>query len=301
MAQTLNFSAKGEFITKLARETFLYNHKLGKAVDIIAARCSTTESDTMTDAEHLMLCLEILSGKKDIVGTYPNDDYGIKENKNINFSWLEFLKSTDAIQDEMQNIKDELQKQYKKLSIIFNEMQEWELKRVARRYYEETGEHLFNEEAKIIDNKFIEFISDMPDEDETANSAVDLYLSRVTDESKHKFADYGWLEPNGTYHEVEWGDHATWAHEYCEKHYPYEEYANMYNKADANGQTHYYVNGDFLVYVLGWVLLDAPSLGLATPRYDIRKGLTKAQKEFLYDYYIERNRHDEANELYQDD
>lgn len=114
--------------------------------------------------------------------------------------------------------------------------------------------------------------------------------------------DYGWLAPDGTFYPVEWGEHSEWAKEYADKHYPFKDYAHMYWKTDAEGHRHHYVCGDFLVYVLGWALLDNPHQGASILTYDkSRGGLTKHQKDFLYDYYMQRNRFVEANNLYKEE
>lgn len=51
----------------------------------------------------------------------------------------------------------------------------------------------------------------------------------------------------------------------------------------------------------GWVLLHNPSQGIAIPTRDFSREYTKAQKEFLYDYYMERNCKKEANAIWQED
>jgi hypothetical protein len=112
--------------------------------------------------------------------------------------------------------------------------------------------------------------------------------------------DYGWLEPNGTYHPVEWGKHAEWAMNWLNEHYPYREHADVY-WVTINGKRKHVVAGDCLMYRFGWCLLDSPYQGVANPHYNSTKGLTKAQKEFLYDYYIQRNMHDRASAVYKDD
>lgn len=35
--------------------------------------------------------------------------------------------------------------------------------------------------------------------------ALDSFMARMMDEEEHTTEDYGWLEPNGTFHAVEWG------------------------------------------------------------------------------------------------
>ena len=58
--------------------------------------------------------------------------------------------------------------------------------------------------------------------------------------------------------------------------------------------------GDWLVE-RGWVLLHNPSQGIAFPTRNPAKRYTKAQKEFLYDYYMERKCQKEANAVYEED
>lgn len=58
--------------------------------------------------------------------------------------------------------------------------------------------------------------------------------------------------------------------------------------------------GDWLVE-RGWVLLHNPSQGIAFPTKNPVKEYTKAQKEFLYDYYMERDCKKEANAIWQED
>lgn len=49
------------------------------------------------------------------------------------------------------------------------------------------------------------------------------------------------------------------------------------------------------------IVADNPSQGIAIPTRDFSREYTKAQKEFLYDYYMERNCKKEANAIWQED
>jgi hypothetical protein len=60
-----------------------------------------------------------------------------------------------------------------------------------------------------------------------------------------------------------------------------------------------YEAGDVLTKE-GWVLLNNPSQGIAIATKDSSKDYTKAQKEFLFDYYIERNCEKEANDIWKE-
>ena len=105
--------------------------------------------------------------------------------------------------------------------------------------------------------------------------------------------DYGWLEPSGTFHLVEWGEHEEWA---CEQ----VKLKNWFEEWVLHGTSSLHSFGDFLVYRRGWVLLHNPAHGLAIPTASDTKPLTKAQREFLFDYYTERDRPDMAKKYLED-
>lgn len=94
------------------------------------------------------------------------------------------------------------------------------------------------------------------------------------------------LEPNGTFHEVEWGEHQDWANKYVEENYP-DQSEDIF---DAGGW----------LTDRGWVLLHNPSQGIAFATGSLVRDMTKAQKEFLYDYYTERDCKKEANEVWKE-
>lgn len=119
------------------------------------------------------------------------------------------------------------------------------------------------------------------------------------DKEDHTTEDYGWLEPDGTFHGVEWGEHQEWAQNYMNEKFPKEAM-----DGDIDLQTKCNVGligaGDWLVE-RGWVLLHNPSQGIAFPTKNPVKEYTKAQKVFLYDYYMERDCKKEANAIWQED
>jgi hypothetical protein len=98
--------------------------------------------------------------------------------------------------------------------------------------------------------------------------------------------DYGWLSPDGKFFEVGWGKHESWAIEYVEKYYP-------------NKNINY--AGDFLIEH-GWLPLHSPGgTNYVHILSDDIQSATKRQKEFLYDYFLERGRNSEANMIWQED
>ena len=50
----------------------------------------------------------------------------------------------------------------------------------------------------------------------------------------------------------------------------------------------------------GWVLLHNPAQGIAMTTKNLCKDYTKAQKEFLFEYYMERNCEKEANDIWKE-
>jgi hypothetical protein len=289
MAQFLHFSVAGEYITNLARQLFYCDHKLEKALNIIKG---ATQTDQLSESEHLTLCLEIISGSKKIKGIYPGDDYGVVDD---NGSFNDFIKEIEKMDSELTSTKEELKDMLNKFAFVCRSLSDYELKTLNREYREEYDEFLF--ETSEQEKRFMDYVTNSPT---TINPALQSYMDRRADTTKHTYEDYGWLEPDGTYHEVDWGCHSDWAKEYLDEHYPYTENKELYWAEDKNGDKTHFLNGDVLVYRLGWVLLDSPAQGIATPKYDSSRNMTKAQKEFLYDYYIERGLNTQANKLYED-
>lgn len=125
----------------------------------------------------------------------------------------------------------------------------------------------------------------METQEDRAQHQIDNFLKRMMDVKEHTTADYGWLEPDGTFHGVEWGEHQYWADKYVEENFQ-EQYEEILEA------------GDWLVD-RGWVLLHNPSQGIAFATGSLVRDMTKAQKEFLYDYYTERDCKREANEIWE--
>jgi uncharacterized protein YifE (UPF0438 family) len=122
------------------------------------------------------------------------------------------------------------------------------------------------------------------------SSLVDQFL-----EAQRYDDNYGWLSPTGEFSPSEFGDHEQWAADYIDEHDLEDEYFDWYEKRYTDGKRFGLgIKGDFLVYEKGFVLLHNPANGLAQITASDIKPLTKKQKEFLFDYYTERNKHEEA-------
>ena len=103
---------------------------------------------------------------------------------------------------------------------------------------------------------------------------------------------YGWLSPSGRFYPVDWGHHDSWVSEHIKELVDWDS-LSLKERISSAGP------GDVLMN-RGWVLLHNPSHGLAFPTRKPEKRYTKAQADFLYDYYIARGEHAKANEVLKD-
>lgn len=273
-----HMSVDGAMIVDLARERFYEDGNLKTAMDMLD---TITRTDQITEKERKLLCLEILMGEKNIVGVYPEEEFKIVENELNSYN---FVGKVNRLSEKIEEQKKELDELTQKFLFICDNLEEYQLKMLDRDYEREYGERMFKkndiEECDVKPN----MIGVVP----KISTDVDDYISRMMDNTKHSTEDYGWLAPDGKFYEVDWGEHNTWAMEWLEKNAieKYNEGKDSWNFTDKLIELH-------------WVLLDNPALGIARPRYGDFE-LTKAQKEFLYDYYIERNRSDIANSFWQE-
>ena len=90
---------------------------------------------------------------------------------------------------------------------------------------------------KMIPRYLKEEIGNELDEDLTATSptvsrTLDCYMKRMLDTEEHTTEDYGWLEPSGKFHAVEWGEHQKWAYEYLKRSSMEEKMPILYEAGD---------------------------------------------------------------------
>lgn len=271
--RTMTFSINGDFITRLAREKCHYEGKMEYAMNLLE---SCLESDEITDNERKGLAFAILDGRAEVTGTYPGDDYRFHYLDQRDEQW-NIARTLEKLHERAEQAEKELHQVEEKLGFVASGyMSSWERREAQKQYREETGEKLF---------------ANMEEESESTGSALlDSFIKRMetgTDD------DYGWLEPNGTFHPVEFGMHGEWAADHVAEFYG-DEHEEKQQEARK-----YISYGDFLTD-RGWVLLHNPSQGIAIPTTSPGKRYTKAQKEFLYQYFIDRNCEKEANEIWED-
>lgn len=242
--KTISFSVDGPAMTQLARE-FCYREKnIPKAFQLL---WELTMADGVSDGDHTKLVLDILNGKMNIVGVYPNDDYGIEEAN-------EPVKGLEQLLNDIRKDTQEQEKRIQQLTLqrnwLISSLQE-EFPISFRDYLDRYQEDF--EESMLTQQEMIEL--GIPFRDHSA-SAMSPMLSEFLERNTADYDtdnDYGWLEPNGTFHPVPWGEHYEWASDYIQEHYAEDHILtnNMINDP-----------GDYLLQ-RSWVLLHNPAQGIA--------------------------------------
>lgn len=267
------FSVQGEFITRLAREKFYNEGRLDYAVELLI---SCMETDQISKTEIKGMAYAILNGEAEIHGTYPGDDYGFRyldkkdDRYNMESAFSKLVNKNNNLEKRCSEMEQKL--------IFLSEQFTYHTKKELNKEYKD----IFNDEILFPDVLY-----------EPVNNMLNSFLKRFHSDEED---DYGWLEPNGNFHPVEWGAHQEFAYNWLEENLSendaaYEEIIEDYDL---------YKAGDYLMK-RGWVLLHNPGLGVAFPTADTLHRYTKAQKDFLYDYYIKRNCHKEANAFFEED
>ena len=272
----VTFNIEGKFITQLAREwMFCEGREFEKVMDLLLSCIGGTNQSEKTLrrlAEDVLLGRAELSGNT-AEGTFCLTTYNADEQTDVAEQFNIFRRYSEAIR-KIKETEEEKEKYREWYEIAMNYVPEYLKNDVRRR-------------------------TDQPIESRYGSDILYGFIERTMDEKEHSTEDYGWLEPDGTFHEVKWGVHQEWAQNYMDEKFP-EEAMN----GDIDLQTKCNVGligaGDWLVE-RGWVLLHNPSQGIAFPTKNPMKRYTKAQKEFLYDYYMERGKEKEANAIYGDD
>lgn len=273
-AREVSFDVRGEFITQMAKEWFFYeNRGYDKVMELLFSCMEGTEQ---SEKEIRRLAEDILLGRAALVGSTKDGSYHMEtyspDEQPENPDKFNVFKKMTSLGCKLKDTEKELRKMQEWYCVAMEHVPEYRKNNVL----EETGQHV---------------------ESRYGNGMLDSFMERMMDEEEHTTEDYGWLEPNGTFHEVEWGKHQEWAAGYVEDNFP-EEYEKI--SMQSNTGTGLIGEGDWLVEK-GWVLLHSPSQGIAQPTRNPIKRYTKAQQEFLYDYYQERNHEKEANAVYEED
>jgi len=129
-----------------------------------------------------------------------------------------------------------------------------------------------------------------------------MYVAKREEVEKMDCDSYGWLSPKGEFFDVPFGNHQGWAYDYVYENFAREEQiktAALVEQRLKNADRDYdrFRMGDWLVYGKGWVLLHNTRHLEAEIERDPTRPFTKAQREFLFNYFTQQGRHREAYEV----
>lgn len=280
-SKQLTFNVQGEFITQLAREWFFIERRpFEEVMDLLlSCMCGTdmSEKELKRKAEDVLLGRAEFSGST-ADGTFCMTVYDADESPDVPDWFNIFSQYSEEVRK-----RKEAEKETEKYMEWYNVAMEYVPESLKNEVRRETGQ---------------------PIESRYGSDMLAGFMERMLDEEKHSTEDYGWLDPSGTFYEVEWGNHQEWANNYLKEHLSEEEQKVALIEINVSGMaksgTDIIGAADYLVR-RGWVLLHNPSQGIAVPTRNPLKRYTKAQQEFLYDYYMERGKEKEANSVYQED
>lgn len=308
MPRELRFSINGGFVTQLAREKLYQSHDLAGALELVLG-CTVT--DDMSYAERFTQAIDILEGRKDLVGTYPEPDYGVAEREPDVSKTPGIAALLKSLSDRVTELQSELRRQNEKFTFVVQDMSPWEISRMNRQWHEDMydpgddsesapGPWLFpdhesarEDPATIWSDGSLSFGSSAPS---TGSALLDDYLKAA---HANKGDDYGWLSPTGVFTPVDWGDHQEWAREYMKSH-PAEMGIETGPGLDLRREINLITNPGDRLTDHGWILLHSPHQGIASPTMQPGRRATKAQREFLYGYYIDRDLPDKAAQWLED-
>ena len=253
MRKTLHFSINSQGIMDAARETLYHDNDFPKALRMLSESLSPNpeeDPDTM-----LLTWLKVLDGQLDLHGTYPEEDIKLVPTDTSG----KILAHLEKMHDRIVELEQEHDKSLEILSAIHECVPQTYLNQVNNKM----GEVVFPKDT---------------------NDILGTILQAMSDTGQ----DFGYLAPDGTWYDVDFGRHEAWAHEYLEKH----------PELTSGNPTRITYCADYLVQRLHFCLVHAPSVHEIVLTH---QGLTKKQKDFLYDYFTKRNMTDRAIELYNEE
>lgn len=171
----ISFDIYGEFITQIAREWFYTGEKSHeKVIEILMESMTgtdTPEAQIRRYAEDILLGRAALKGST-VAGTYhletyePGEEEQMPQSMNI---WKEVERRKKA--------EKNLRRMIERWDVAMDHISESTQREIRKELGEETAE-------------------------DRQQYVLDSFMARMMDKENHTTEDYGWLEPDGTFHSV---------------------------------------------------------------------------------------------------
>lgn len=303
--RSLTFGITGEFITRIAREWFFIEHKPYEVVEELLLSCMAG-TDTPKGKLQLM-AQDVLLGRAEFRGNSWDDTYRyviLDEPAEMNL-FREYANAQTELRREKKS-RENLSEKYIALLDALRMWYDGELQDAVESIEDQEAKDIVIDLMALHDQVLLEYSPGygrtvkFKESDEevvipktTGEPLLDSFFQQNAFENQFK-ENYGWLEPNGTFHEVPWCDHQEFAQDTIREHGWWDDFRHR------GEDTFFSCAGDYLTMVKGWALLHNPGRGVAFVTRDESKRLTKAQREFLFDYYAKRKMLDKAKEYLED-
>ena len=249
----VSFSVTGSFVTETARRWLWEENKPWARIEEFLLSCMKGTNQTEAELKELAWCAAF--GKTKFIGTTANGSFAmVDDDSGSAIRYVEQLHKTIA---DLKKENEELEERYDNLV------------------------------SRIEEEGYTCLLAPRDDFLESFSPQLRSYIDQMHIEEQHD-DNYGWLEPNGVFHPVDFADHQEWAWQTIQERGWKQDFA----VSDVGG---IYASGDFLVQ-RGWVLLHNPQRGVAQVQCSPTRRLTKAQREFLFGYFTDRTLHDMAKE-----
>lgn len=305
--RSLTFSVSGDIITKIAREWLFDCGKPYSVVEDLLLSCM--EGTDQTIREKQLLAQDILLGRAEFQGNSASGDFCyVTLDKPSGSNIFEAFSKKCAEVEDMEKAYIAERDRYQQLVEALGEWRWGSIKGALETAKDPEVVHLLvqimincgllsrslggsyttaDDEEKEIEVKSVSY---------SGSPLLDSYIAQQNIEKKFD-NNYGWLEPDGTFHSVGWCDHQQFAWDTIQEK-GWEEDFDKFTDTDRGDGI--YRCGDFLTFTKGWVLLHNPGRGVAFVTRDESKRLTKAQREFLFNYYFDRGKKAKAAEFLED-
>ena len=206
--EVLQFVIEGSFINNFAKEKLLYDNDLNSALELIE---SCLVSNEINDNERKGLAWKVLDGQFELAGN-SRDGITLSETEKSGI----IVNHLNKMRSEIKELKEELQEVYQRhanqLEVISNVLPEWELSRINTAWSMYDGPSTekpifeltdsYHEEVRKINKELSQSMTSHEEEEETESK----FFKKINIVRPHsdEYYLYGWLEPNGTFHEVKW-------------------------------------------------------------------------------------------------
>lgn len=252
----LSFVVTGEFITKIARQWLWLEGKPWSTVEKFLLDCMCGTDKTRE--ELVELATKVVIGRAKFIGNTGDGSYTMVEDDHDLAG-----KYIDQWNKEVMNLKKELRE-------------------IEDKYYTLTNYLIDTGKGHLLAKAGVQEGIDGEDGAE-ADMLNDYLIQRELEREGHK-DNYGWLDPMGNFYPVKFADHQSWAWKKAKE-------LGFVKRGELNTGR----SGDLLIDH-GWALLHNPGLGVAFVTSSETKPLTKAQKEFLFGYYADRDLWEKAEQ-----